>query len=632
MALKIRTFFLYVSISFVALYLIFLPNISISSDHLRRLRPYADTNQIINEPQQQYDYDPITTATGEPSQLIQLQTSNSIQINDADNHMIQFKPRPSHIRNIPVEIQGTLTTALYNKYNISIVTEFDHVKSVLDTENLRNDSMSVFLKADSTIKTVSVLFPSWEVLVIVSSENGDDQNNTSFFCLFDTNEISPARFSGTMSYPDRKTFMCRLPKRFLRRLPFRQPVLTKTPDQDKLIYQPLLYPAPELLRWNFIVYDIIETEDDVVLFAKGFNNRQGVNRRPTEFNCVFGDDTVNGVTTSVTSSMQEVFRCRRPDLTEFSQNPVRVSLVILETNQVVPSVAYYTPKRKIETGGTRSLLCACTMVYNVAKFLKEWVIYHSEIGVDKFILYDNGSDDDFDRVVYNLKSKGYDIETRFWLWPKTQEGGFSHVVLLAKTLCSWMMFIDVDEFIYSPSWTSSKPSKSLLQSLLPTHPYGQIIISCYEFGPSKQKTHPLTGVTQGYNCRKEIENRHKSIVLLDAVHESLLNVIHHFKLKDGYKSKKVNVTAVVNHYKFQAWTEFKTKFRRRVSAYVVDWTRSVNLKSNDRAPGLGYHAVEPKGWEQRFCEVYDNRLKQLTRRWFGARKGRSRFPMVWQNI
>ncbi|KAL8253479.1 hypothetical protein R6Q59_037172 [Mikania micrantha] len=127
-----------------------------------------------------------------------------------------------------------------------------------------------------------------------------------------------------------------------------------------------------------------------------------------------------------------------------------------------------------------------------------------------------------------------------------------------------MMFIDVDEFIYSPSWTSSKPSKSLLQSLLPTHPYGQIIIRCYEFGPSKQKTHPLTGVTQ-----------------------------------DGYKSKKVNLgTAVVNHYKFQAWTEFKTKFRRRVSAYVVDWTRSVNLKSNDRAPGLGYHAVEPKGCQK----------------------------------
>ncbi|KAJ0789099.1 putative Glycosyltransferase family 92, nucleotide-diphospho-sugar transferase [Helianthus annuus] len=578
MPLKIRTFFLYVSISivsFTATYHLLSPTVS---DQLRRrppvyfpnprLRPYASKNRIINEQD---------TITSQPS-------------NDVESETPQV--------HIPVN----------------------------------NDSMRVFRKPDLSIANVSVLFPSWEALVIVPNDVVFDRNYTtpsSLFCLFDTDEISPARFTGTMSFPDRNTYTCPLPKRVLRRLPFRQPVLTKTPVQS---IQPV-QPAPELLRWNFIVYEIVETENDVVLLAKGINNRQGVNRSPTEFKCLFGDDIVNGVTTSVTSSVQEVFRCQRPELTEFGQNLVRVSLLIVQNKQVVPSLAYYTPQRKIAIGDTKSLLCACTMVYNVAKFLKEWVIYHSKIGVDKFILYDNGSDDDLGEVVNLLKSKGYDVETRFWLWPKTQEGGFSHAVLHAKTACRWMMFIDVDEFVYSPSWASSKPSKSLLQSLLPANLYGQLIIRCYEFGPSNQTTHPLAGVTQGYTCRKEIENRHKSIVLLDAVHESLLNVIHHFKLKDGYKSKKANIgTVVVNHYKYQAWPEFKAKFRRRVSAYVVDWTRSVNLKSNDRAPGLGYLAVEPKGWEERFCEVYDNRLKHLTRRWFGSRKGQSEFGMIWQNI
>ncbi|MFS7937271.1 putative Glycosyltransferase family 92, nucleotide-diphospho-sugar transferase [Helianthus anomalus] len=578
MALKIRTFFLYVSISivsFTATYHLLSPTVS---DQLRRrppvyfpnprLRPYASKNHIINEQD---------TITSQPS-------------NDVESETLQV--------HIPVN----------------------------------NDSMRVFRRPDLSIANVSVLFPSWEALVIVPNDVVFDSNYTtpsSLFCLFDTDEISPARFTGTMSFPDRNTYTCPLPKRVLRRLPFRQPVLTKTPVQS---IQPV-QPAPELFRWNFIVYEIVETDNDVVLLAKGINNRQGVNRSPTEFKCLFGDDIVNGVTTSVTSSVQEVFRCQRPELTEFGQNLVRVSLLIVQNKQVVPSLAYYTPQRKIAIGGTKSLLCACTMVYNVAKFLKEWVIYHSKIGVDKFILYDNGSDDDLGEVVDLLKSKGYDVETRFWLWPKTQEGGFSHAVLHAKTACRWMMFIDVDEFVYSPSWASSKPSKSLLHSLLPANLYGQLIIRCYEFGPSNQTTHPLAGVTQGYTCRKEIENRHKSIVLLDAVHESLLNVIHHFKLKDGYKSKKANIgTVVVNHYKFQAWPEFKAKFRRRVSAYVVDWTRSVNLKSNDRAPGLGYLAVEPKGWEERFCEVFDNRLKHLTRRWFGSRKGPSEFGMIWQNI
>ncbi|KAI3781229.1 hypothetical protein L2E82_11238 [Cichorium intybus] len=92
-------------------------------------------------------------------------------------------------------------------------------------------------------------------------------------------------------------------------------------------------------------------------------------------------------------------------------------------------------------------------------------------------------------------------------------------------------------------------------------------------------------------------------------------VVNHYKLKDGYKSTKVHLeTLVMNHYKFQAWPEFKAKFRRRVSAYVVDWTRSVNLQSTDWTPGLGYQAVESEGWGERFCEVYDHRLRDLTRK------------------
>ncbi|KAI3757328.1 hypothetical protein L6452_04863 [Arctium lappa] len=642
MALNIRTGFLYVSFSilfFSSLYHLLLPINSISPNLLRRsspsnphfyipnphLQPYVDNNLVTNE-QEQDATTTIATVTTQPpchQQITQEESKNSVRIN-ADR-TIEFEPQIPHNR---IEIEGTVLS------NATITGQADCENFVSEAiDDSRNYSVCVSPKVESSITSVSVLFPSWEAVVIVSSENGDDDKNyTSYFCLFDTNEISPARFSGTLPDPDRKTFTCELPKRVRRRLPFRQPVLTKTPDQDEVKYDRLLSHSPELLRWNFIVYDVIETENDVVLLSKGINKRQGINRSPTEFKCVFGDDVVDGVRTSVTSSLQEVFRCQRPDLTAFSQNPIKTSLLILQTNQLLPSIAYYTPQRKIATSsGAKPLLCACTMVYNVAKFLKEWVIYHSKIGVDKFIFYDNGSDDDLGKVVNLLKSRGYDIETRFWLWPKTQEAGFSHAALLAKGSCHWMMYIDIDEFVYSPLWASSQPSKLLLPSLLPTYPHGQLIIKCYEFGPSNQVKHPSMGVTQGYNCRKETENRHKSIVLLDAIHESLLNVIHHFKLKDGYKSKKMGLeTMVVNHYKFQAWPEFKAKFRRRVSAYVVDWTRSVNLQSNDRTPGLGYRAVEPEGWVEMFCEVYDNRLKDLTSRWFMMVDERSEFRMAWQ--
>ncbi|XP_075485044.1 glycosyltransferase family 92 protein RCOM_0530710 [Primulina tabacum] len=473
------------------------------------------------------------------------------------------------------------------------------------------------------ISTTSVLLHDWEVLVIVSPQLAGDYSGYS--CLFDTDEASAATFTGVLPFPDRFLFNCVLPVRARRRLPFRQPSLLKSPE----IRPQRDSSPPLLLRWSYLVYDSLTTEDDVVLFVKGVNTRQGINRDPKELMCVFGDY----VKTAVKTSMQEVFRCQRPKLTA-QADLVKVSLEILAENRVVPSVAYYTPPRKLASKGGKFLLCASTMVYNVAKFLKEWVFYHSKIGVEKFLLYDNGSDDDLGKVVEELVQEGFDVTTYLWLWPKTQESGFSHAALYASNCCKWMMYIDVDEFLYSPSWkNSSRPSESMLSSLVSTNSLGlgQFEISCYEFGPSNQEVHPIMGVTQGYDCRLSHENRHKSIVLLEAIDDYLLNVIHHFNLSFGFKSKKLSTDyMVLNHYKYQAWPEFKAKFRRRVSAYVLDWTQKLNPNSNDRTPGLGFMPVEPEGWPQMFCELRDDRLKDLTWKWFGEKSSLGYDRMAWQ--
>lgn len=460
-------------------------------------------------------------------------------------------------------------------------------------------------------------------------------------CLFQNNATSPARFSATLPSTNRSAFKCVLPNSVRRLRPFFQPVLKKSTENEA--------PATtrtELYRWSFLVYESLSTEDDVVVFVKGVNQRQGINRTPSEFRCVFSDSSNNNaVKTAVTSSVQEVFRCHHPNTTAFGSDGkdkrIKISLEIVSENRAVPSVAYYKPRSSVATTGQpKSLLCACTMVYNVAKVLKEWVMYHSKIGVDKFILYDNDSGDNVERVVKELNAEGYDVIRLFWIWPKTQEAGFSHSALYAKESCTWMMYVDVDEFMFSPAWDySSEPSHQNLKSLLPEvppssplhHRTGQILINCNEFGPSNQRTHPIEGVTQGYTCRRMIEQRHKSIVLLDAVDRSLLNVIHHFELRSGYRNKQMSMeTGVVNHYKYQAWPEFQTKFRRRVSAYVVDWKEAVNPNSKDRTPGLGFHPIEPKGWADMFCEVRDERLKLFTQRWFSSNTPNGN-KMVWQS-
>nr|XP_010941449.2 glycosyltransferase family 92 protein Os08g0121900 [Elaeis guineensis] len=395
-----------------------------------------------------------------------------------------------------------------------------------------------------------------------------------------------------------------------------------------------------MLRWTRLAYEAVSTPTDVVVFAKGVNIRRDVNRPASDLRCLFSSSVAAAAAapfaaTPVTSSAQEVFRCPHPPAAITSTDEVlRVSLEIAAKGTQIPSLAnYHRPRAPPRTTHDRSLICACTMVHNVAKFLAEWVVYHSAIGVERFFLYDNGSDDDLNSVVNRLGSDGFNVSTRFWPWPKTQEAGFSHCAAMNRDTCTWMAFIDVDEFIFSQSWAGSDaPNLTMLGSLVAVRPdVGQVSMRCFEFGPSGRRAHPREGVTQGYTCRRRTEERHKSMVRLDAVHDSLFNSVHHFGLKTGFNTRWTKGSgARVYHYKYQAWEEFKVKFRRRVSAYVVDWKESVNPSSKDRTPGLGFEPVEPKGWAHRFCEVNDTRLREVNRRWFGLEGPDGEYRMAWE--
>ena len=113
--------------------------------------------------------------------------------------------------------------------------------------------------------------------------------------------------------------------------------------------------------------------------------------------------------------------------------------------------------------------------------------------------------------------------------------------------------------------------------------------------------------------------RHKALVMLDAIAESMQNIVHHFTLRPEFRTNMVRPTiAVVNHYKYQAWDEFKAKFYRRAATYVADWTEDRNHASRDRVPHLGMKPIKPADWEGRYCEVHDYGLRDYTRQVFGT--------------
>ncbi|KQK01671.1 hypothetical protein BRADI_3g57445v3 [Brachypodium distachyon] len=264
----------------------------------------------------------------------------------------------------------------------------------------------------------------------------------------------------------------------------------------------------ERLKWNgSVVYESAVVDGgDVLVFAKGVNARRGVNRAAADVRCLYyyhhqgGDPDHSVVLASLPAitSAQQVFRCPPPPLpapVEHSSRDICVTLVVAG-EKPIPSLATYDAARYGSAmPPVRRLICACTIVRDIAKFLREWVVYHAAVGVDRFYIYDNGSEDGLTDQVRQLASVGFDISIKVWPWTKTQEAALSHGAAGHQDSCEWMMFIDVDEFVFSLDWVNSeKPSKSMLQLV-----------------------------------------RRKYLVRLSMVDRSLINSVHKFKLQPRFR-------------------------------------------------------------------------------------------------
>lgn len=384
--------------------------------------------------------------------------------------------------------------------------------------------------------------------------------------------------------------------------------------------------------WDYVVYAAAVDGSTAAVFVKGLSLRADRESDPTHFSCHFGLGKRGryAIRTKALSAAQEVVRCALPQSFLSSTDKaegIRVTLGVqhhVRGRVLVPSVAKVSNLGKKRSEGKYEL-CVCTMVWNQGSAMREWIVYHAWLGVERWFIYDNNSDDGIDEVIQQLDLERYNVSRHVWPWIKTQEAGFSHCALRAKDECNWISFMDVDEYFYFPYSTPKHQrfrklgyaGQNSLRTLVAnvsssSGAIAEIRTSCHSFGPSGLSSPPPQGVTVGYSCRLQSPERHKSIIRPDALHSTLLNVVHHFRLKKGFKYLNLpGSTAVINHYKYQVWEVFRAKFYRRVATYVADWHQNQNEGSRDRAPGLGTEAIEPPNWPQKFCEVWDTGLRDF---------------------
>lgn len=194
-------------------------------------------------------------------------------------------------------------------------------------------------------------------------------------------------------------------------------------------------------------------------------------------------------------------------------------------------------------------LCLASIFNNEAPWLKEWIEYNRLIGVEHFLLYNNGSEDDYAEVLSpyieaglvtlidwpNRPTKG---EKYGWVF-QTQVPAFMDAINRLNGRARWLMLCDTDEFYVTiEDMTVSEFLKSYTQ-------YGAVVVNWDCYGTSDLWDIP-EGKTMIESLTRKIKPVHhwntvgKTIVRPECVEGPSEYGIHYFELKDGMQAVDSN--------------------------------------------------------------------------------------------
>lgn len=94
-------------------------------------------------------------------------------------------------------------------------------------------------------------------------------------------------------------------------------------------------------------------------------------------------------------------------------------------------------------------LAICAIVKDEAPYLLEWIAHHRLIGVEHFVLFDNGSRDGTTQLLSGLARKGIVDHVPWPDIPHVAAQRPAYIAGLARLAgrCQWVAFIDADEFL-----------------------------------------------------------------------------------------------------------------------------------------------------------------------------------------
>lgn len=232
---------------------------------------------------------------------------------------------------------------------------------------------------------------------------------------------------------------------------------------------------------------------------------------------------------------------------------------------------------------------------NEGPYLLEWLAHHRTLGITRFFIADNGSDDGTREALQVLDDLGYLQWIPFPGTPneKPQLPAYRELLKRFGSSVEWLAYVDADEFIWPTSDTQAFPA--FIEALGQRHPEaGAVILNWAVYGSSDQLKPTDEPVTARFQRRADIahdKNLHYKTVVRSAACLEFANP-HAMLLQSGFTTIHTDGSEVrpadgstvasgasdaarwdgfrLNHYVVKSWSEYIHKKRARGKADAPD--------------------------------------------------------------
>jgi hypothetical protein len=221
-------------------------------------------------------------------------------------------------------------------------------------------------------------------------------------------------------------------------------------------------------------------------------------------------------------------------------------------------------------------LALCAIYRWEADYLREWVAFHRLVGVERFFLYDNDSEDAHLEALAPFIDDGSVVVHDWPVFPG-QGPAYDHCLAVHGSEARWLGFLDCDEFLFSPT---GRPLPDVLRGF---ERYPGVAVSRAWMGTSGHRTKPDGLVLANFASRLHAPNPNRSVKSIVDPARVIGRVNEHwFEYADGER-------AVDEHEQpLDTWTRDLTFDLLRINHYFTKSEDEALLKFSRPQAGGGH--------------------------------------------